>query len=209
MEYLELTKIVWEIYREILTSLSAIVVAIVAVLGLSTWKKKMVGKDSFDLAKRVLCAVYDLRSAINYVRGSLILSSETTKAKEALISKSSTPSEYERKEALYSIRWEKINTASKSLYSECLEAEALWGDEFVNITKPLLSLVHKLSSSIDSYIFGIQYPESLTKEEVLLNASVMLGKPWDPSADEFNKELEEAIKNIQDYLRPYINMKKN
>ena len=126
MEYLELTKIVWEIIREILTSLSAIVVALVAILGLSTWKRQMVGKDSFGLAKRVLCAVYDLRTAIDYVRRPFILSNEVTLADETLLSKESTTrdksTEYKKEEALYSIRWEKINTASNTLYIVLQEA---------------------------------------------------------------------------------------
>lgn len=206
MDNLELTRIAWEIIREILTSLSAIVVALVAVLGLSTWKRQMLGKDSFDLAKRVLCAVYDLRTAINHVRRPFHLSDEVTLAKETILSKDGTTreglTEYEIQEALYSLRWEKINKASNGLSSTLKEAEALWGNEIVNITNPLLSSINNLRSSIDKYLINIQHPRSYLADEIIIFMDVVRSTHWNPSEDEFNKQLEETIKKIEDYLRP-------
>ena len=65
-------------------------------------------------------------------------------------------------------------------------------------------MVSKLNRSIDSYLMSVQYPENFTNEKIQEYKSVMLSNPWDPSKDELNKELEESIKNIEGYFRPYI-----
>lgn len=203
---LEQTRIIWEIIREILTSLSAIVVAFAAITGLSTWKRQMVGKDYFDLAKRVLCAVYELRSAIDYVRWPVHSSDEVTLAKETILNRDCTTreglTEYEIQEALYSLRWKKITTASTGLISTLKEAEALWGKDIINITNPLLSSINNLRSSIDKYLINIKHPRSYPEDEITIFMDVVRSKLWTLSEDEYNKQLEETIKNIDDYLRP-------
>lgn len=57
--------------KDIVTILVALVGGGVAIYGLISWKRQLKGKTEYELARRVLRAVYRLRDAIRGIRNPL------------------------------------------------------------------------------------------------------------------------------------------
>lgn len=56
------------VVQNVVLSLSGIAAAIIAYLGLTTWRKELKGKSEYAKAKKVLKAVYKVRRAFRHVR---------------------------------------------------------------------------------------------------------------------------------------------
>ena len=55
----------------------------IALFGLKTWRKELKGKAEYDLARRILKAVYKIRNSIRNVRNPTMSGAEIPKSKEA------------------------------------------------------------------------------------------------------------------------------
>ena len=54
--------------KDVITGLSALTAAIIAILGLQAWKKQLKGKTEYELAQKYLRAIYKIREAFAWVR---------------------------------------------------------------------------------------------------------------------------------------------
>jgi hypothetical protein len=91
----------WNSLSEIVTGISAIVVAITAVCGLQTWKKQIKGETEYDLARRMLISVYEVREAISEFRNPWQSGVETEHAKKQKSLEGDYINEAQTQEALY------------------------------------------------------------------------------------------------------------
>jgi hypothetical protein len=79
------------IAKDIFTVLASITAGIVAIIGLQTWKKQLKGKTEYELAQRLLMAVYKIRDAIYYVRNPFMSAGEINQAlKDANVEQNSS-----------------------------------------------------------------------------------------------------------------------
>jgi hypothetical protein len=62
--------------KDVATAGAAIVAAVVAVLGLRAWRRQLRGQTQYELARRLLRAVYRVRDEIQGVRNPVIMASE-------------------------------------------------------------------------------------------------------------------------------------
>jgi hypothetical protein len=168
--------------------------ALVAMLGLRTWKKQLKGGNEYDIARRYLRSVYKLRDAIEYVRNPFISVEEMENALEKNgKDKSLSSDNMERDWAVYSVRWQEISEAKSDLDVELREAEIFWGKEAVEIQKDFQKCVTVLFLALKKFLRGDKLDEDV------MNVVYDGGEK-----DEFNKKTELAIKKIENYLKRYL-----
>jgi hypothetical protein len=54
--------------KDVLTAIAAVGAASIGLLGLATWRKQLKGRTEYELARRLLVAVYRIRNAVSYLR---------------------------------------------------------------------------------------------------------------------------------------------
>lgn len=193
------------LFKDILTGITAIVATTVAVLGLQTWKKQLKGKAEYELARRLLIATYKVRDRIDTVRNPFVSASEISQSiKEADIEVEFGEEDYHAKSqgAVYQRRWKYLQDAMRDLEVESLEAETIWGDEIVRLLKPIRVNVSTLYSNILKYMYHLQAPNVQIDPKLIeeMDSIIYTAK----KNDKFSSSLHEAIKQVEDYLRPHI-----
>jgi hypothetical protein len=200
--------------KDVVTILSASTVAIVAVLGLRTWKNQLRGKTEYELARRLLKAVYRVRSTIGMVRAPLIFAGEARQAlREAGIEVENPlnqDAQPQTEGAVYQ-RWDKLQEALTELNVEACEAEALWGQDIQNRLGQLGKNVTTLRAKIALYLYYLNHPiqgvpdEKLEVERDIIQRTRRIIYAIDePEQDGFGASLQTSIKEIEDYLRQYL-----
>lgn len=197
------------VIRDLVTIVSLIVAACVAIKGLQTWRSQLTGTAEYDLAKRILKATYKLRNALESVRNPLMTVGEISHAvKEANIDTDPKSSEYSSKSnaAVYSIRWKKVTESLAELQEEAIEAEALWGSTVGKQILEIRSSVMKLYSALNIYLAYSnrsttpeQYAEVVKKFE-----KIVYKMTDEETSDEFSTDLIKAIDKIENLVKPYL-----
>lgn len=193
---LQETETIINIVTNIITALSAAVVAGLAMYGvLWEWKKQMKGKTEYEIARRYLKTALQLRDAMRFVRNPFISIEEMDKAlKENGFSSDDYKDNQKTNRAVYSVRWKKIMEARTNMEAELLEAEVSWGIDAKKAQESLNKLVIELYISLKSYLEGhIKIDEK--GRELIYD----LGEE-----DEFSKKVTLSIKEIEDFLKPYL-----
>jgi hypothetical protein len=98
--------------KDIVTILATVTATIIAYAGLQTWKKQLRANAEYDLARRVLIAVYKVKDAVNNCRIFIDPREHLEEAKKQ-----------------HSVQIAKVDDSTSNFAVELLEAEAVWGDE--------------------------------------------------------------------------------
>jgi hypothetical protein len=197
--------------KDIITALAALTAGIIAVLGLQTWKKQLKGKTEYELARRLLGAVYKLREAIRFVRTPFMSVGEISQALEEANIKLDQPDPNSgaiQERAVYQKRWEKIQQALEELDLEAFEAEVVWGYQVAEKLKPLQNCIRTLFASIQTHLRQLQptYRDSFDVKVIEKIDQVICITSEDPSNDPFAAEIAEAIGEIENFLRPRLKL---
>jgi hypothetical protein len=205
----------WQTYisitKDVLTGVAAITAAVVAVLGLQAWKKQLKGKVEYELARRVLREVFNVRDAIRYVRNPFQMGGEIDRAvKEAGIDLDPRSPEFRAKSeaAVYQGRWKQLYKAMSKLELELLEAEVSWGDEILNRVKRLRQCIATLNAKIWLHTYNLEHPprtenESTRREQEEITR-IIYWESEDPTKDSFANEVKNAVDGIAQFLKPYL-----
>jgi len=186
---MEITKLI----LEILNTLAICVGAFMAVVGINAWKKQLKGSTEYELARRYLKAVYKVRDSIKYVRNPFISIEEMTRAYDENDIKDPDFSDNRKtNRAVYSIRWKKVIDAKTELDVELLEAEVMWGKKAVDIISDFNAQITKLYVSLKMF---------LEERNIRPDRDIIydLG-----DEDKFNPELNVAIVQIEELLKPHL-----
>lgn len=182
-----------ETLANFLTAVSAIIVGVAAIYGVREWKRQLVGKTDYEIARRYLKTALRLRDAISFVRNPFVSLGEM---QSALKEHGMDSEEYGDKQktnlAVYSIRWKKVRDAWTDLEAEVIEAEVSWGREAFNVQKSLDMCVRELLSSLNLYLEG--HTERGSRQLIYEYGE----------KDEFRLKVEKSIKEIEDFLRPHL-----
>lgn len=191
---LELFSNIASVSNNIIITLGAIITVILAIMGLNAWKKQMKGKTDYEVARRYLRSVYKTREAIKYVRNPAISVGEMEKSlEESGLKDNKNLTEHQKTNwAVYDARWKKVTEAKTEMDLESFEAEVSWGRDIILTQKDLDTLIRKLYATVSMFLRGY----GGDKEDKLIYD---IGEQ-----DEFRKEIDEAIKKIEDYLKPYL-----
>ncbi|OHB12505.1 MAG: hypothetical protein A3G46_00930 [Candidatus Zambryskibacteria bacterium RIFCSPLOWO2_12_FULL_39_16] len=192
------------ITKDVLTVLFTLAGLIIAGLGLATWKKQIKGSKEFEAAHNLHFAMLKLREAIKHVRNPAIWPSESQRAVKFIKEKNPEKSDEELKKNehayVYEMRWQKITDAYTEAESYLLEAEALWGHEIMDLTKPLNKKVRELNINLNQ---NFASPEMRTKDLMAIH-DVIYDKSSETEQDAFSTEVSKSIDAIAGYLRGKI-----
>jgi len=61
---------------ELFQNISIIIASLTAIYGIISWRKEHLGKRKIDLAEEVLCAIYEMKDVIKYIRSPFGFSGE-------------------------------------------------------------------------------------------------------------------------------------
>lgn len=207
----EVQEYVW-LVKDIITALSALAVAGIATLGLQTWKKELKGRTEYELARRLLRAVYKARHAIHLIRNPLMFAGEIVQSlQEANIQVDQHDERYNAisQRAVYTRRWQKVEDALTELQLDTFEAEVVWGQEASEKMRPLRKNVSTLFANIQIYLKHIEEPSRYTLDtETRQEMETVIYDPGleDPSRNSFTVEITDSVRQIEEYLRPHLNL---
>jgi hypothetical protein len=201
----------FENFSNILVGIAAIITSVVAIYGISTWKKQIISKAEFDLATRLMKSIYDVRSSIEFVRSPIITRNEIALAKTDTESQGDLDQgykpEYYVQKALYMKRWEMISKSLVNLNTTLLEAKALWGGNLVEeMTSQIFECIKKLDYAIDRHLMAIQYPETKNRVDQVNNQRILASTRGFSEEDGFRKEVNDSIEVVEAFIRPKLRL---
>ena len=191
------------ITKDILTALFTFAGLVIAGFGLATWKKQIKGSKEFEAVHNLHFAMLKLREAIKHVRNPAVWPSESQRAVKFIKERNPEKSDEELKKNehayVYEMRWQKIIDAYTEAESHLLAAEALWGHEIMDLTKPLNKKVRELNINLNQNFA----PEMRTKDLIAIH-DVIYDKSSETTQDAFSAEVSKNVDAIADYLREKI-----
>jgi hypothetical protein len=201
------------VYSDLASFLTVIVLCVgtvSAILGLSAWKKQMKGKTEYELARRLLHGLYNIRESIAEVRYPYIASDEYIKSLQDQFDKQNIDPqnpkfEGMKKEAIYKSRWPKLLNVYKDYMVDVLEAEAIWGKDARQVLEKINLSINTLQTAYltiieDAYNQGRSLGDSLPDFMKIISS-------WSDYTNQvkFKLDLDSVITEIENYLRNYLN----
>lgn len=171
-----------ETIKDAIVSLAAVSTAIIAFLGLRIWRKQLKGQAQYELARRLMRAVYKVRENIRIVRNPFL--------------------PLEQKDQLS----KGITKVISDLNAARLEAEFLWDAEINEILKPLHKLVKDLFRGITLSLDykGEKLHFELYEAEAKEIHDTIYETNEDPEKDAFAVKVQNAIKEVEKYVRSHL-----
>jgi hypothetical protein len=175
----------------------------IALAGLNTWKKQLRGQTDYDLARRLMKAVYKVRNEIQEVRSPWIMGSETEKAVKTMgLEGFDKDNEQKQMGAVYELRYQRVAACWVELETAVLEAEATWGSEWTGVIKDLEACVRELRSAFRLFVLEYERPGSSPEKQKEI--SDIINSRRDKSKDKFAQEIDAAVRKFEDVARPHL-----
>lgn len=205
MTYIEFMTLV----KDMLVGAAAIIGAIVAVIGLSTWKRQLRGQFEYELSRRILVTLFKYRDAIAGVRHPAMWSYEMPKPPaEEQKTMADEDIRYYGTSKAYQARWERVQTERTSLYADLLQSEALWGRSLKDLFNTLFNLEHELLIAIQHYLRVTNPRTSMIEKDavrkVIEKRRDIMYDDMSDSGDDFKNEFQSGIEAIEKYLKPKL-----
>ncbi len=197
--------------KDLILAGAAITGSIVAVKGLSTWRRQLRGQAEYELAKRILKLTFQYRDAIYGVRNPFIWKYEMPDPPEEQAKNMSNDQKgfYSTSKA-YDNRCNKVTEVRQALYPELLEAEVLWGKKIEEFFKVLFNLEKELYLYI-RYFLKLKDPDILIDDKepfkkIIRNKRDILYDSLSDD-DQFRKDFSSGIEAIENLLKSHLNVK--
>lgn len=195
--------------KDAMLGTAAAATATCAYLGLSAWRNELKGKSEYELAKKVLKAVYRVRDAFKTVRNPIIFKYEYPENMQDSHGQLKHEYEYEGTLRVYAKRWEKMEVSFNELEELHLEAQVEWGAGLQNKIIALRQCKAELQLAIHYLLRQKKNPlEQPTKAAQLAEErSVLEHIDSDTELDIFTPQINAAIDEFENWLRPYVRAK--
>jgi len=193
---------VWSLPANLVVALAALVGAIAAWLGVSTWRRELRGKNDYDLARRVLVNVYRIRDAISRARAPYIEPWEYEGRPGRELRHRSKPDPDDLAYA-YPQRLKPVVEAESALDVDLLEAQAIWGDLLVEASKKLKECIADLSVSVDHYI-SAERGTTTFEPDHLRHIRQVIWRSGQGHDDKYLQRLTQAVSLFDETLRGYL-----
>lgn len=177
--------------KDIVLIICSIIGASVAIIGLSTWKKQIVGSLKLQTVHNLLRATYHLRDEIALLRRPMLFFGVTI-----------GDDNYQKHVIdLYNKKFDKIFDARAQIETYLRDAEVLIGDQVSKEYASIFKKVNVLHMNIDFYIQSISpNPEAEDYagryDKWIINSRT--------SGDKYGEEFSAILKGIEEFLKPYI-----
>lgn len=189
--------------KDIVVALCALLGVSIAVKGLRTWQRQLHGTANFDLARRLLRALYEWRDAIETARLPAIWAAETVPDPGA------EPVEREREfhagvRRAYERRWASVLKARREIETLALETEVLWGGEIRGNLRALNALQFDLVDAISEHLKRQGATERMPPAEIeqsLVRSRILYSQRTN---DEFAGQVASALGPLEERLRVHL-----
>ncbi len=194
--------------KDFITIISSIIIAFVAVYGVTTWKKQLKGQTEYSLARKLLIMLYKTRNAVEGLRSIFLSSGEILSAlaeAKIEIDPNIRITDPKYTSVAYNRRWKSVLDAYLEYQVESFEAEALWGENFRLLVKELNHCIKDLYYSMIDVMQYQQIHDANPKDEYIISQEKILYARNDKE-DEFQERFNKLINEFEIFLRPYINI---
>lgn len=194
--------------------------AYVGLRGLSTWRRQLTGNVEFDVARRVLKAVFQVQDGIEYVRTPVTLQGEVESAKKKYpeATPEKNPDEFAQHdffarfnremELVFQMRWEEVTKPYQDLRVALLEARALWGEDAAKVADGLTKLTNELLFAVSTHYEAKRTGvENRMGGEEAVRQSRITHRVGNPEDDVFGKQVKDVVNDIEKYFAPHLRRK--
>jgi hypothetical protein len=196
---------------DLAVAFASLIAAWVAVSGLSAWRHQLKGKTEYDLAKRILLSLFKYRDAIHGVRNPMMWGHEMPSPPEEKRQYMGIQEiRYYGTEKAYQKRWDRVTEHKAKLYPELLEGEVIWGTELNERFKKIYKLQAELQNAVRRHLELSDPSTPQRKQDSVAkyhdkHRDILYDESFDES-DEFSKDIESAIQNIEEFLKPKLEL---
>jgi len=189
--------------KDIILGVVAIFGAVVAVKGLSAWRQQLKGTNEYQIAIKVLKAIFSLRDAISNSRERLILSAEMAD-RPRLEGEDPREAEVLDEAHAYHKRLQSVRGAHSELHLAELEALTLWGQTAREALEPMYKAVNDLFATYSTFFEAdlLRARSGDRRAETLREMHKTLFRA--PDNDRFGKTIEDAVKAGEEHFRQYL-----
>ena len=185
---------------DIITALSVLGTAIIALCGLCSWKKEMKGKAEYEIARKLMRDTYLLANALY-----------NSRCPFQSIYFPDDPNLTERQQRLEAYKQQyvdllkPISEAYVELEGSCLDAQVLWGKDVKELIEKLFICARKFQIAAENYLDDKKSEGELFKGS--LDFAKSIRKDLFRSSDEkdpLSIEINENVKAIEMYMKPKL-----
>jgi hypothetical protein len=193
--------------KEFILTAVAVAAAVVAIIGLTTWRRQLGGTAEYELARRILKEVYQFREALQSVRFPFISVREMELTEEdGPPPTNDKDKRYRELAKAYQNRYIRVNETKSALEATLLEVEVLWGTELIAKVRKLYNWDGELYAAILDHLDAISSDVShggrqsvdIKKTRDTMNAR------GDKNKDEFLQGLQADIQEIEKDVKPHL-----
>lgn len=195
--------------RDTIVGVSALAVAVVGVVGLSTWKSELKGKAKFDVVRRIMALVFQLRSDFEWARFPLSSSIESA---DRVRKENETPGESEARDQWYAKnrRLQPLRQNLQKLQEVGWEAEAILHDNVsTKVSESITALrlsYGDLASAVESLceteldIFAGKTPR-VDQNDWLKGLRAIV---YSSRGDSFSEKIDNIVEQLASVLKLYV-----
>jgi len=192
----------------IITAASAIGVAVMAFLGINTWRKELTGRAKFELTKTIMVLSRKIQAQFEWARFPITLSSEHSNRPKLENESSEMSSVLD----LYYIRGQRLKPLGEDLaklQETTWEAESVLDKsasaEVSNVYVLLKSKYADLITGLEAY-FEVLYDEAKGRDVSMHQEWLkeLRKEIYTTKDDSFSKDVEKAVTNLSSVLKPYL-----
>lgn len=200
----------YAILTDVLVGLAAITGAVVAVYGLSAWRKQLKAKADHDLARKLLINLHKHRDAIVDVRNPIMLSGEAAGADPP-----DRPPETESEQRFnelagsYQTRLKPVQQVRAAIYPDLVEADISWGEGVGEAVRQLFRVEKDLRLAIQRELQSMNPRESTSVRDHYRNKAAerfdTLSSGGLPNQEDvFAKRYQEAFDAVETVIKPKL-----
>ncbi len=204
----ELLDTLTSIFSNVVTGITAIVVAIVAIKGLRAWRQELRGKAQYEAVRQVMTLARRFRAEFKRSRGVMTWSSEYVDRPRG---ENETPEQARVLDARYA-RLGRLQPAADvlvELEQAAWEAEVATGEDIIPLLSPFGEVVRELNIAILQH-FEMQLaqanrpPMSAPLPEPGGDFVSQLELIYQPGEDELTQRVDDALAELEKQLKKYI-----
>lgn len=194
------------IIKDWLTLIVAAVGVCIAWKGLRTWQRQLKGSSQFDVAKRLMLKVYQIRQDIEFCRESYRSIPLLTHYKDG---KPIPQSEQERYSSNREM-WDRYNVVAKTrneIEFILFESEIILDKNVREVFQPVEDICYILRHAINEHIIIVCDPQykNMSKNEESYNEYIeSLRVIYSREDDDIQIKINSAVAEFEKVIRPYI-----
>ena len=196
-------------------TIAGVIIALVALFAINTWRKEIRGKKEFDVAYELLSSIYHFRDAISQIRDPFYAVNEGETRKRFDWESAKDNEIYDRASVvlkryrLNSALFNNISTLRYRLEASFEAADLSIFEDVKLVQNEILNSARAISklwsdALVLLYLGGIT--DTMTKEEID-NKLAVIWEGYGAKEDTIRKEVEEIVRKTEQICRPKIRWK--